>query len=233
MADGQAHTPNLAHHFDSMDQQRESSSLGMWLFLAQEVMFFGGLFVAYGVYRFKYQEAFAVASNHLSVAWGAFNTVVLICSSLTMALAVRAAQLGDKKRIIRYLVATILLASLFLGVKGIEYTEKYHDQLVPGPTFQYEPDFDQYAVPVTAETAHPNFAGHVHLFYSFYFVMTGMHALHMVIGIGLMIWLIVKAQRDRFSREYYAPVEMTGLYWHFVDIVWIFLFPLVYLVWRH
>lgn len=230
MADGQSH---LAHHFDSIEQQRESSSLGMWLFLAQEVMFFGGLFVAYAIYRFKYPEAFAVASGYLSVGWGAFNTVVLICSSLTMALAVRAAQLGDKKKIIQYIVATMLLACVFLGVKGVEYTEKYHHDLVPGPAFQYVPDFETYTVPVTAETAHPNFAGHVQLFYSFYFVMTGMHALHMVIGLGLMIWLIVKALRGRFSREYYAPVEMTGLYWHFVDIVWIFLFPLLYLVWRH
>lgn len=227
------HSPHLAHHFDSMEQQQESSSLGMWLFLAQEVMFFGGLFVAYAVYRFKYPEAFAVASSHLSLGWGAFNTVVLICSSLTMALAVRAGQLGDKRGIIRYLLATILLASVFLGVKGVEYTEKYNDGLMPGPAFEYTPDFDRYTVPVTAETAPTNFVGNVQLFFSFYFVMTGLHALHMVIGIGLMIWLIVKALRNRFSTEYFTPIEMTGLYWHFVDIVWIFLFPLVYLVWRH
>jgi cytochrome c oxidase subunit III len=233
MAEGHSHSPHLAHHFDSMEQQRESSSLGMWLFLAQEVMFFGGMFVAYAMYRFKYPEAFAVASGHLNIGWGAFNTAVLICSSLTMALAVRSAQLGDKKKIIQFLIATMLLAGVFLGVKGIEYTDKYHHHLVPGPSFEYTPDFDKYTVPVTAETAHPNFTGHVQLFYSFYFVMTGMHALHMVIGLGLMIWLIVKAKRNQFSTEYYAPVEMTGLYWHFVDIVWIYLFPLLYLVWRH
>lgn len=233
MADGQSHPAHLAHHFDSMEQQRESSTLGMWLFLAQEVMFFGGMFVAYAIYRFKYHEAFAVASSHLSIGWGGFNTVVLIFSSLTMALAVRAGQLGDKRKIIHYLLATIFLACVFLGVKGVEYTEKYHHHLVPGPSFHYVPSFEDYTVPVTAETADPNFAGHVQLFYSFYFVMTGMHALHMVIGIGIMIWLIVKARRGRFSRDYYSPVEMTGLYWHFVDIVWIFLFPLLYLVWRH
>ncbi len=233
MADPHTSSPHLAHHFDSMEQQKESASLGMWLFLAQEVMFFGGLFAAYAVYRFKYPEAFAVASTHLSVGWGFINTVVLICSSLTMALSVRAAQLGDKKKIISYLLGTILLASVFLGIKGIEYTEKYRDNLLPGPSFEYVPDFDRYTVPVSPEVAAANFEGHVQLFYSFYFVMTGMHALHMIIGIGLMVWLIVKTLRNHFSAAYYSPVEMTGLYWHFVDIVWIFLFPLVYLVWRH
>ena len=233
MADASGHDAHLAHHFNSMEQQKESNLLGMWLFLAQEVMFFGGLFTAYAVYRFKYPQAFAVASQYLSVGWGFFNTVVLICSSLTMALAVRAAQLGNNRSVIRYLVATILLASVFLGVKGIEYTEKYHKEMVPGLNFQYEPDFASYDVPVTAETAGDNFSGNVQLFYSFYFVMTGMHALHMVIGLGVMVWLIVRAARNHFSSAYYGPVEMTGLYWHFVDIVWIFLFPLVYLVWRH
>ncbi len=233
MSHDASHPAHLAHHFDSPEQQNQSSSLGMWLFLAQEVMFFGGLFVAYAVYRFKYADAFAVASGHLSLFWGAVNTVVLICSSLTMALAVRCGQLGDKRGIIRYVVATMILASVFLGIKGLEYAHKYEDQLVPGPQFEYVPDFDSYSVPVTAETADPNFAGHVQLFYSFYFVMTGLHALHMVIGLGLMVWLIVKAAKNHFSSEYYTPVEMTGLYWHFVDIVWIFLFPLVYLVWRH
>jgi cytochrome c oxidase subunit III len=227
------HDPHLAHHFDSMQQQQASSSLGMWLFLAQEVMFFGGLFVAYAVYRFKFHDAFAVASGHLSLEWGAFNTVVLICSSLTMALAVRAAQLGQRKQIILFLIGTLFFATIFLGVKGVEYVDKYTHHLVPGESFSYVPNFDKYTVPVTAETAGPNFVGNIELFYSFYFVMTGVHALHMVIGMGIMIWLIVKAARGGLSRAYYAPVEMTGLYWHFVDIVWIFLFPLLYLVWRH
>lgn len=233
MSGEHGHNPHLAHHFDSIEQQRESSSLGMWLFLAQEVMFFGGLFVAYTVYRFKYPEAFAVASSHLSIGWGAFNTVILICSSLTMALAVREAQLGNNRKVIQFIVATMLLASVFLGVKGVEYAGKYQDQMVPGPSFHYVPNFESYTVPVTAETADPNFAGHVQLFFSFYFVMTGVHALHMIIGLGVMIWLILKAVRLEFSRDYFAPVEMTGLYWHLVDIVWIFLFPLLYLVWRH
>jgi len=230
---GSSHEAHLAHHFESMDQQRESSSLGMWLFLAQEVMFFGGLFVAYAVYRFKYPEAFAVASTHLSLGWGAFNTAVLICSSLTMALAVRAAQMADNKKVIQFILATMLFAGIFLGVKGIEYAGKYQDGLVPGPNFTYTPNFDRYTVPITAETAPANFVGNVQLFYSFYFVMTAVHALHMVIGLGIMVWLIVQAARKTYMRTYYAPVEMTGLYWHFVDIVWIFLFPLLYLVWRH
>jgi cytochrome c oxidase subunit III len=227
------HPAHLAHHFESMEQQNQSNALGMWLFLAQEVMFFGGLFVAYAVYRFKYPEAFAVASGYLSLGWGAFNTVVLICSSLTMAMAVHSAQLGDNRKVIRYLLATMLLAGIFLGVKGIEYSAKAEANLMPGPSFEYVPDFDNYSVPVTAESAGPEFAGNVQLFFSFYMVMTGLHALHMVIGLGIMIWLIARAARREFSAAYFAPVEMTGLYWHFVDIVWIFLFPLVYLVWRH
>lgn len=236
MADSKAHPAHLAHHFDSIQQQRQASTLGMWLVIAQEIMFFGGLFAAYIVYRFKYHDAFAVASSHLSIFWGSLNTVFLISSSLTMALAVRSAQLGDNKKVLRWLVATMLFGMLFLGVKGIEYTQKYHHHLMPGSSFHYVPDFEDHALQsmgITAETVPPNFAGNVQLFFSFYFVMTGVHAFHMLIGFGVMIWLMIKAKRRQFSRENYGPMEMTGLYWHFVDIVWIFLFPLLYLVWRH
>ncbi len=206
----------VAHQFDDAEQQRDSVSLGMWLFLIQEIMFFGGLFLGYTVYRYKYSEAFRIGSNELELAWGGINTVVLIFSSLTMALAVHAAQLGKRKAIVAWLLATILLGSVFLGIKGIEYTHKFEHHLVPGPGFHYE----------------GSHARQVQLFFSFYFVMTGMHALHMVIGVGLLAVLVWMAQAGKFDSAYYSPVEMTGLYWHFVDIVWIFLFPLLYLLGR-
>jgi len=245
----EAHSPYLHHHFDSMQQQRESSSLGMWLFIAQEIMFFGGLFCGYTVYRSMYPEAFAAGSHLLSIQWGGFNTVVLIFSSLTMALAVHAAQQGKKKQIMGWIAATFVLGSVFLGVKAIEYTAKWEHHLVPGKHFRLDPAHTggEHAVVAAEHAAAAAIAaehgldlprvdvdaGHVEIFYSFYFVMTGMHALHMVIGMGLMIWLVAKAARDHFAPEYYAPVEMFGLYWHFVDIVWIFLFPLLYLIGRH
>ncbi len=213
----------LAHHFDSYEQQRESATLGTWAFLITEIMFFGALFLAYMVYRSKYPEAFAAASNELDTWLGAFNTAVLIVSSLTMALAVRAAQLGRKKGIVLFLVLTILLAGVFLGVKVVEYSAKFEHHLVPGPNFEYHATAAQAA----AGAVDPR---HVEIFFSIYFGMTGLHAFHMVIGIGLMFWLIWLARKDRFSPEYHNPVECVGLYWHFVDIVWIFLFPFLYLI---
>ena len=207
---------DVAHHFEDMPQQREAASLGMWAFLVTEIMFFGGVFAAYAVLHSLHPEGFGEASRKLSVVLGATNTAVLICSSLTMAFAVRSAQLNQRKQLVLFLIGTIVLGSLFLGIKAVEYSHKFHEHLVPGGMFTFEG---------------PN-GGGAQIFFSLYFVMTGLHALHMIIGIGIMIWLIVKAQRNRFSAEYYAPVEMTGLYWHFVDIVWVFLFPLLYLISR-
>lgn len=212
-----AHAEHL-HHFDSAEQQRESASLGMWLFIAQEVMFFGGLFMAYVVYRSFYYEAFAAASHHLDLRYGAFNTAVLITSSLTMALAVHAAQLGSKKGLIGFLIATIALGSVFLGVKVIEYHDKFVHHLVPGASFQFE----------NAALERP-----AEIFYSLYFIMTGLHALHMIVGIGILLGLIYFAKKGRYTPGYFTPVEMSGLYWHFVDIIWIFLFPFLYLISRH
>jgi cytochrome c oxidase subunit 3 len=209
----------LQHHFDDMEQQVEASTLGMWVFLVTEIMFFGGLFMAYIVYRAAAPEAFQEASHHLSIGWGAFNTAVLIFSSLTMALAVRAAQTGQPARTqVMWLAGTMFLGTVFLGVKVIEYADKFEHHIVPGP------HFDQSA------WTHP--AG-VEQFYSLYFIMTGLHALHMIIGIGLMAVIAVMAWRKHFDSTYYTPVEVSGLYWHFVDIVWIFLFPLLYLIGRH
>ncbi len=206
----------MAHQFDDLDQQREACSLGMWIFLVTEIMFFGGMFTGYVVYRSAYPEAFADASRHLSVVLGAINTAVLICSSLTMALAVRGAQFGKRKALIGFLLVTILLGSLFLGIKAVEYSRKFHEHLVPGRAFSFEGPH----------------ARHAELFFSFYFAMTGTHALHMVIGIGVLAVLVVLSWRGWFSAEYHSPVELTGLYWHFVDIVWIYLFPLLYLISR-
>ncbi|MFN8005619.1 MAG: cytochrome c oxidase subunit 3 family protein [Terriglobia bacterium] len=209
--------PGLAHHFDTVEQQRESTSLGMWVFLAQEVMFFGGLFLAYLVYRNAYPIAFAEASHHLSVPLGGTNTVVLISSSLTIALAVYAAETGKRRMLMSCLLLTLFLGLAFLGIKTVEYHDKYVHHLIPGLGFSY----------------HGPHAPQARIFFGLYFVMTGMHALHMIIGMGLLVWLMVLTQKGRFSPEYNSPVELFGLYWHFVDIVWIFLFPLLYLIGLH
>jgi cytochrome c oxidase subunit III len=212
------HHPALAHHFDSLEQQQEASTLGMWVFLVTEVMFFGGLFMAYIVYRSASPEGFQEASHHLNVFWGAVNTVVLIVSSLTMALAVRAAQTSaPAKTQVAWLLATMVLGSAFLGIKYIEYADKFTHDLVPGSDFAWTGKF-----PAAAEQ-----------FYSLYFCMTGLHALHMVIGLGIMTVIAIMAWRRKFDGTYYTPVEVAGLYWHFVDIVWIFLFPLLYLIGYH
>jgi len=212
------HHPWLQHHFDSMDQQAEASTLGMWVFLVTEIMFFGGLFMAYLVYRYASPLGFQEASHHLNIYWGALNTVILIVSSLTMALAVRAAQTSQPRASqVGWLLATIFFGLCFLGIKAIEYTDKFRDQIVPGPHFRWEGLY-----PKPAEQ-----------FYSLYFAMTGLHALHMIIGVGIMTVIAIMAWRNTFDDEYYTPVEVAGLYWHFVDIVWIFLFPLLYLIGRH
>jgi cytochrome c oxidase subunit III len=207
----------LAHHFDTIEQQREAATLGMWVFLVTEIMFFGGMFTAYVAYRAAYPGAFAAGSGHLDIALGGINTAVLIASSLTMALAVYGSQVGNRKMLVWFLIVTILLGLVFLGIKAVEYHDKFEHHLVPGHSFSFPG-----SKPMSAQ-----------LFFSLYFAMTGMHALHMIIGIGLLTVLVVQASRGRFSPEYHSPVEMTGLYWHFVDIVWIFLFPLLYLIDRH
>jgi cytochrome c oxidase subunit 3 len=316
------HQPGLQHQFEDMGQQQESDSIGMWMFLVQEIMFFGGLFTVYLVFRSRYPMAFAAGSNHLDVVWGAANTVVLIVSSLTMALAVHYAQLGKRNLQVVFIIATMILGATFLGVKAIEYTNKYYEGIVPvsglnlrtantkqdssrntpknleeqeknsldlpeqakqheGPSAAAATDHakaaggeekghvekEAYDNPrgdfvwkdtklavmaqqgqyLTAaekigyfengyEGHEPNqekFRDKVRIFFWIYFAMTGLHALHMIIGLGVMAWLLFKAWRGAFTPEYYAPVEMAGLYWHFVDIVWIFLFPLLYLLGRH
>lgn len=209
------HPRELRHHFDTPEQQLESSLLGMWIFLLTEVMFFGGMFGGYTVYRNLYPDAFASTSQYMNVTLGGINTAVLICSSLTMAMAVHSAQLGKNRAIILFLLLTLFLGCVFLGIKYVEYHEKWVDHHIPGPHFQY---------------ADARYFHQAQILFFLYFAMTGLHALHMIVGAGLIIALIVMAARHRFSAEWYTPVEMIGLYWHFVDIIWIFLFPLLYLI---
>ena len=215
--DAHAHHPRLQHHFDSLDQQLYASTFGMWVFLVTEVLFFGGLFMAYILYRIWYPDAFAAGSSQLNIPLGTFNTAVLIGSSLTMALAVNAAQRGAKpKEQVFWLFGTMFLGTVFLGVKVIEYAEKIQHNLVPGPNFNFH--------------AHPQFQETGQLYFSLYFALTGLHATHMIIGIAIMLVIARMAWKGKFDAQWYTPVEIMGLYWHFVDLVWIFLFPLLYLI---
>ncbi len=222
-----AHNPALLHHFATEEQQRNSASFGMWIFLATEVMFFGGLFCAYLIYRRWYYGDFAAASTSINAALGGANTAVLICSSLTVVLAIYAAQTARRGLMIVMLILTMLFGLTFLGIKGIEYNDKFEEHHVPGASFS----FVQQPIP-----GHPDhFANpqHAQIFFALYFIMTGLHALHMIVGLGIFSWLLWAAWKGRFTPAYYTPLEIGGLYWHFVDIVWIYLFPLLYLIDRH
>jgi cytochrome c oxidase subunit 3 len=234
-----AHHPALQHQFQTMSQQKEAAVLGMWAFLLTEILFFGGLFLAYALYRMWYHDAFVAASTSITLSWGLINTVVLIGSSLTMALAVRAAQFSQRMATVRWLIFTMILGVVFLGIKVIEYADKFEHHHVPGPNYIWEEAGhaavagEAAAADGAAHAASPetsNFQLHTQIFFSLYFTMTGLHALHMIIGLGLMTVITWMAWKGQFSSEYYTPVEMSGLYWHFVDIVWIFLFPLLYLI---
>ncbi|HET6934499.1 MAG TPA: cytochrome c oxidase subunit 3 family protein [Candidatus Angelobacter sp.] len=249
------HHPALAHQFDSMAQQQEASTFGMWVFLLTEIMMFGGLFASYLIYRIKYYDAFVAGSTSISVSWGFANTLVLIGSSFTMAMAVWAAQKGDRKWQIRFLILTMILGTVFLGIKGKEYYDKYEECHIPGRVIgkgfnatggpgcekgniakeilersERARQAGYKDVPeVTPESA-KQIANQTEIFFSYYFAMTGLHAFHMIIGLGLLTWLLLRARAGEFGPAYYTPVELGGLYWHFVDIVWIFLFPLLYLI---
>lgn len=233
--------PPLAHQFDDMEQQKASSVFGMWLFLVTEIMFFGGLFATYTVYRYLNYDAFVVASHTLDVGLGTFNTFVLLTSSLTMAMAVHAGHTGNVKKQVGFLIATLILGMAFLGIKLYEYSEKYHHGHMPllGMTFQPVDVGDGHAEAgitpndqaIAAAQADPaRFAAGQQIFFGLYFTMTGIHAIHMLIGFGILLVLIRTAATGRFTQDYYNPLEIVGLYWHFVDIVWIFLFPLLYLI---
>ena len=211
---------HFQHHFADMEQQKETSSFGMWMFLLTEIMFFGGLFCAYLVYRASYYQAFVEGSQKMNIWLGATNTIVLICSSLTMAMGVRCAQLGQKKLMIILLLLTILFGFGFLGIKAIEYHEHWENHEFPGPHFDFK----------TISGQPPTDPLHTEIYFSLYWAMTGLHALHMIIGIGLVTWLVIAGLKNTYSPVYYSPVDNVGLYWHFVDLVWIYLFPLLYLI---
>ncbi len=254
-----AREPHLAHHYGSAAQQREAGKLGMWLFLATEILLFGGLFCAYAVYRANHPEIFLYAHRFLDKTLGTVNTAVLICSSFTMALAVRAAQLGRRRLLMGLLGATILLAFCFLGIKGVEYESKWKEGLLWGRRFHAElpappapaaepripsvpASGDRSTIPPAAEgpegLAGPPRAApveaaapkNVQIFFGVYFLMTGLHGIHVLAGIVLLSWMLRRAWRGEFGPAYYTPVDLTGLYWHLVDLIWIYLFPLLYLI---
>ncbi len=211
------HAAAVAHQFDDAEQQRLASEFGMWVFLATEVMFFGGMILAYTAYRFSYPSEFAHGSEHLSVLIGGINTALLLVSSFTVAVAVHAARVGARRLLLATLGATIVLGLVFLSLKGYEWYDHYEGGFVPGIHFtQTGPE-----------------APGIGLFFWLYFAMTGVHAVHLVIGVGVMTTIAWLAHRGRFTPAYHTPVEIAGLYWHFVDIVWIFLLPMLYLVGRH
>jgi cytochrome c oxidase subunit 3 len=217
------HGPELRHHFVDEEQQRDAASLGMWLFLATEIMFFGGMFCAYLIYRYWYYNEFAAGSRSLDIWLGTINTAVLICSSLTVALGVRAAQIGNRKLLVILLLLTIVFGLAFLGIKGVEWYQKFEEHHIPGNSFNPDDLVKEY--PQIHIDPRPE-----QIYFSLYFAMTGLHALHMIIGIGIFIFLTYYAWKGRYTPKYYTPVEIGGLYWHFVDIVWIYLFPLLYLI---
>jgi cytochrome c oxidase subunit III len=222
------HEAALVEQFDTLEQQKDVSQFGMWVFLITEIMFFGGLFAAYLIYRNLYNPAFVIASSSIDITLGAINTAVLICSSLTMAMAVHSAALGARKLLIIFLIATLVLGGVFLGIKGVEYHQKWVEHHVPGPNF----DFNFERAEKGEKLAPADVASQTSIFFSLYFAMTGMHALHMIIGAGILIALIWNSYRGAYPTHHYTMVENFGLYWHFVDIIWIFLFPLLYLVSR-
>ncbi len=209
-----APSPFLQHHFTEMEQQADASKLGMWLFLVTEILLFGGLFVGYGILSAKHHAAFRAAHEHLDLRLGLLNTVVLLASSFTMVMAVLSARHNRRKALIVFLCATLALAGVFLVVKYFEYSHKFHEGLLPGKYYAHAGD----EVPGQF------------LFFSFYFMMTGLHGLHILAGMAVMAWVLKRSIAGHFSSAYYAPVDLTGLYWHLVDLIWIYLFPLLYLV---
>ncbi len=256
------HSPVLKHHFDDLGQQHASERLGIWMFLATEVLFFGGIFGAYTVYRLWYPSEFVLASSHLAWKFATINTVFLITSSLTITLGIRAAKLGDRSALLRYLLITAALGTAFMVVKGFEYKADLHERYVPGPMFQAEyaeavkpiatmthaqaeayfaadatkshPDHEPWARDLAlrnheGSTAAPADPGKIQLFLCFYYIMTGIHGIHIIVGIGCILWLVWEAWRGTIPPENYSTVEVVSLYWHLVDAIWLFLMPLLYL----
>ena len=227
-ADGHTHGSWLQHHFDTPIQQFDTAKLGMWLFLAQEVLFFSGLFVWYGVARVNYPEAFVAGSAQLDRVIGGFNTCVLLISSFTAAMAVRSAQLGDRKWTSYNLLITIACAFAFLIIKYFEYKAKFDHGLLPG--YHWHPHLDELHTWAAGQTVVTALPANTHVFFGIYFVLTGLHGIHVAIGIGILFWIWLRNQRGEFSKAFWTPVDISVLYWHLVDLIWIYVFPLLYLI---
>lgn len=256
------HTPALKHHFEDLGQQHACERLGIWMFLATEILFFGGIFGAYTMYRLWYPHEFEIASSHLNRMIASVNTVLLITSSLTMTFAIRSAKLGDRKTLIWYLLATAALGTGFMVMKGFEYSADFHERYVPGTPFRAEyedataavrsmsyadaekyfkehtqgehPRHQKWAADLALRTKdgspqYPADPGKVQLFLCFYYIMTGIHGIHIIVGIGCILWLVWEAWRGTIPPENYSTVEIVSLYWHLVDAIWLFLMPLLYL----
>ncbi len=217
--------PHFQHHFTTMEQQSDTTKIGMWLFLATEVLLFGGLFVGFGLMQARFPEQFKEAHEHLQRPLGALNTVVLLFSSWTMVMGVLAARTNQRKKTVIFLIITIICAFIFLGVKYFEYSHKFEEGLLPGHYYTHQPNKLPIKDPISGESRN----GYA-TFFSFYFMMTGLHGIHIVVGIGLLAWIALRANRGEFNNNYYTPVDLVGLYWHLVDLIWIYLFPLYYLI---
>jgi cytochrome c oxidase subunit 3 len=215
------HPAFLHHHYDTPEQQFDAAKFAMWVFIVTEILMFGGLFVAYGIFRSQEPEIFHLAHEHLNKIMGSVNTIVLLFSSLTAALAVREAQLGNRGRVSMYLIVTVLCACVFLVIKYFEYAHKFHDGLLPGRYF--------FAHLHTHPGEHP-LPYRAHMFFALYFMMTGLHGIHVLVGMSILIWAIKVNMSGKITPEYFTPIEIGALYWHLVDLVWIYLFPLLYLV---
>jgi len=208
------HDPHLQHHFATYEQQFDASKIGMWLFLATEILLFGGLFVGFGLMQGKFPDAFFAAHHHLDKNLGFLNTVVLLLSSYTMVMAVHSAKTEKRKQTMIFLLITLTCAAIFLLVKYFEYSHKFHEGLLPGRFYHHHGD----TVP------------NQFVFFSFYFMMTGLHGIHILGGMAAIIWMCIKTKAGDFSRTHYTAIDLVGLYWHLVDLIWIYLFPLLYLI---
>ena len=222
------HDPHHQHHFATMEQQFDTAKLGMWIFLVTEVLTFGGLFAGFGLMQNRYPQEFLEAHEHLIRWQGTLNTIVLLVSSFTMVKAVAAVRRNMNQVAVRYLIATIVCAFIFMGVKYFEYTHKFEEGLFPGKWYQSQPTDTVKVVDVITNKIIPS-PGYK-TFFSFYFMMTGLHGLHIVVGIGLLTWVAIRTSRGELNSSYYTPVDLVGLFWHLVDLVWIYLFPLYYLI---
>lgn len=227
-------THHHAHHFNSTEHEFEASKFGVWVFLCTEILMFGGVFVGYFISAAKYPETFEVGSSFLDWKLGAINTVILLLSSFTIAVSIRNIQMGQKSAAIRNMIITLICGCAFMGIKYKEYNHKFHLGLYPGKYFNYQPEHAEHSS--TADHAESGIVKlddlpeNIPMYFSFYFIMTGIHGFHVLIGMGLILWCLLRTRKDEFGPNYYTPVEGAALFWHLVDLIWIYLFPILYLI---